>query len=123
MSTEEMAMHIIIIDKTSVDAVFITFAYRIVAVAAEAKGKTYAQYSPITDGIWNKVGPIPNKRIKSMSTQPSNISAKNSISISWCCYEKKHTRRSFQPTIFMKSSKDEEDTIYVEKESGSKAHG
>ena len=96
MSTEEMAMHIIIIDKTSVDAVFITFAYRIVAVAAEAKGKTYAQYSPITDGIWNKVR---------------------------CCYEKKNRRRSFQSTIFMKSPKDEEDTIYVKKKPGSKAHG
>ena len=63
------------------DVVFITFAYRIVAVAAEANGKTYAQYSPITDGIWNKVGPIPNSNMRSISTQPSNISAKYNISI------------------------------------------
>ena len=81
MSTDDIAIHIIIIEIASVDFVFITFAYRIVAVAAEAKGKTYAQYSPITEGIWNKVGPIPNKRINRMSTQPSNISAKNIISI------------------------------------------
>eukprot|EP00581_Thalassiosira_minuscula_P037608 CAMPEP_0184451214 /NCGR_PEP_ID=MMETSP0740-20130409/6278_1 /TAXON_ID=385413 /ORGANISM="Thalassiosira miniscula, Strain CCMP1093" /LENGTH=69 /DNA_ID=CAMNT_0026821655 /DNA_START=323 /DNA_END=532 /DNA_ORIENTATION=- len=67
-------MTIMINARPTVASVCNAAAYRIVAVVAAANGKTYAQYSPNTDGLRHRIGPSPNNSSNSTNTHPSNIS-------------------------------------------------